>query len=114
MAGLGRPWISKIYHAESAAAQFALSAPRRQIVAHGEFKLHLGCLPVDALIARLTGTVGPRHTEVVLDQRNSLLALLERNTPRLPKDKLQHLLSTSWLSLSPHECLEYGIVHEIL
>lgn len=114
LSALQRPWIARIYQAESAAAVVALYAPRREIVASGVFKLHLGPLAVDAYNASLTGAPHPTQTVEHFEFRKTIIDLLQGNTLRFPSEKMRELLSTNWVTLSPADCLEYGIVHEIV
>lgn len=115
MEALGRPWVAKIYIAASAAAEFALSAPVRHIVAHGTFMFHLGRINVELQSAAAGGIPWPSTSpDDWAEFQGRVLKLIERNAPGLPPEELQTLRSTSWLDLSPVECLQYGIVHEIV
>lgn len=114
---------AKIYRAHSGASIIALAATHRTIVRHGTFGFHLGCqnLPlsqifpvkVEMMYEKRNPSLDDEFVVGLLELKSLSLSWISERVPNLAPAKLRELESTCYLNLTPVECLEYGIVHEI-
>ena len=111
------PLRAKIYRAGSIAALAALIAPKREMVAHGEFWIHLGnTREIESCDISPDGKIPEKIVKVLQNYRAKTFEYLAKASPKLRNDDAlwSKLMATNHLRLNAVQCLEYGIIEKIV
>lgn len=114
MGSSGIVFSAKIYHAGSGAALIAMAVNEREIVADGEFEIHLGSVTIEANEIDGTGQVTERLRNFLATGREKTLTLMAQCGFKDNGPHMDTLFATNRLTLNADQCLKLGIVKHII